>query len=75
MDSDAECVLDTLAAAATRRAALRGQAALLRGEFKCWRAALDAVVQRGVEMAWLSVMISSRRMPASGFRMLSSARL
>ena len=54
LDYGAELVLESLAAAAARHAALRGQAPPPGGCLKRWRAALDAVVQRGVAMAVLS---------------------
>lgn len=54
LESGAETLLETLSAAATRRATLRGQATPLGGLLKRWRAALDAVIQRGVANALIS---------------------
>ena len=54
LEAGAKDLLSKLAAAATRRAQLRGQAAPLGGVLKRLRAALDAVLQRGVAMALLS---------------------
>ena len=54
LDAGAEVLLETWAAAATRREALRGRASPPGGCLKRWRAALDAVVQRGVALALLA---------------------
>ena len=54
LDSGSEELLEELAAAATRREAMRGNAPAPGGCLKRWRAALDAVLQRGVASALLS---------------------
>ena len=54
LDAGAEELLDRLAAAATRRDVFRGHAPPPGGRLKRWRAALDAVFQRGVAMSLMS---------------------
>ena len=54
LGSGAEELLDHLAASAARREAMRGHASSAGSCLKRWRAALDAVVQRGVASAVLS---------------------
>ena len=51
LGAEAESLLETLAAAASRRATLKGQLCSASGYLKRWRAALDAVAQRGVAMS------------------------
>ena len=54
MGPQAESLLESLAAAAARRATLRGQAVSASTYLKRWRSALDAVTQRGIAMSMLS---------------------
>ena len=54
LGAEAECLLQNLAAAASRHAAHRGQFQLATACLRRWRAALDAVAQRGVAMSLLS---------------------
>ena len=54
LGDEAESLLQTLAAAASRRATRRGQVLPASGYLKRWRAALDAIAQRGIAMSLLS---------------------
>ena len=51
LDTAAETFLEDMAAAASRHDALRGRAPSQSGCLKRWRAAIDAVVQRGVALS------------------------
>ena len=57
LGDEAESLLETLAAAASRRANLRGHSCSATGYLKRWRAALDAVAQRGVAMSLTSAYV------------------
>lgn len=71
LDAGAEHLLEKMAAAATRRAALRGQDFHSGVFLKRWQAALDAVVQRGVAMAVMAGrtgLAGKRHQPRHGQR-------
>ena len=54
LGDEAEMLLEQLAAAACRRASLRGRVCPASGYLKRWRASLDVITQRGVAMSLAS---------------------
>ena len=64
LDVAAEALLEDMAAAAARHDALRGRAPSQTGCLKRWRAAIDAVVQRGVAMSLLAARYGLPGRPA-----------